>query len=271
MKSVRDLVPAAVKGPLAAGGESVVLAIRRMRWRGPVTRPHYFDFGDDRDLVGDDLVRPEAWDALRVGGSSAFALPATREEWERGVDEQVEIADRARAIERWLPEGISSLASYGVGAAVLECWLNRLQPERRLLLGEYAPETVRRLSGVFSEAEVHRHDLLRDPPLDADLHLFHRIDTEFSHSNWRRILDGFRSQRVLFVASDLLTLERDAVEVQARERGGTWAGYLRNRPAFERLWRRTHRATALSFGELAAWHLEPRGTSPIASLIGRRA
>ena len=260
MKSVRELVPATIKRPLAAGHENIVLAVRRMRWRWPVTRPHYFDFGDDRDLVGDNLVRPEAWDALRIGGSSAFALPATRQEWEREVDAQDEIADRARAIDRWLGEGrISSLASYGVGAAVLERWLNRLQPERRLVLGEYGPETVRRLSGIFSEAEVHRHDLLRDPPLDADLHLFHRIDTEFSNSDWRRILDGFRSQRVLFVASDLLTLELDAVEEQARERGGTWAGYLRNWPAFKRLWRRTHRATALNVGDLAAWDLEPRG------------
>lgn len=33
-----------------------------------------FDFGEHRNLVGDDLVRPESWDALRVGTEGPVSL-----------------------------------------------------------------------------------------------------------------------------------------------------------------------------------------------------
>ena len=44
-----------------------------------LTVRHHFDFGADRALVGHDLVRPEAWNALRTQTRGPFALPPTRE------------------------------------------------------------------------------------------------------------------------------------------------------------------------------------------------
>jgi hypothetical protein len=86
---------------------------------------HHFDFGADRALVGDDLIRPEAWDALRTQTSGPFALAETREQWERTADEHPELEARARRICELLDaRGIARLASYGVGGATLECWLN---------------------------------------------------------------------------------------------------------------------------------------------------
>lgn len=226
-----------------------------------ITIPHYFDFGDDRHLVGDDLVRAPAWDALRTQTSGPFALPETRERWEEAADERQEIAERARVIEGLLKQRrVSRVASYGAGAALIELWLNRLTPQMQFLLGEYAPETVERLRRIFTEAEVLQHDLLVDPPLDADLHLFHRIDTEFTNRQWRTILRRFRHESILVVATEILDWDRIIGELrQWRHRHGkTRAGLIRNQAAFEALWKRTHDATPLQMHDLSGWLLEPR-------------
>jgi hypothetical protein len=226
-----------------------------------VTIPHHFDFGADRELVGDDLVRPEAWDALRTRSGGRFALAADREELERMADERPEIEARARAIDGWLEErGFRRLASYGVGAALLELWLLRVRPERELVLTDYGPATVSRLRELFPEAEVLRHDLLADLPVAADLHQFHRIDTEFTNREWRRILERFAGLPVLVVATEVIDLRRVLAELWAmpRRRRATRAGWIRTRAAFETLWRPTHATTALRFHDLEAWALEPR-------------
>jgi hypothetical protein len=229
-----------------------------------ITIPHYYDFGEDRILVGDDLVRPAAWDALRTRTSGPFALPATREEWKRAAEANEEIAERARRVDAFLGErGVESLASYGVGGAVLEYWLQRLRPERRLVLGEYAPATVARLRDVFPEVEIEQHDLLTDSPLPADWHLFHRIDTEFTNREWRSILRRFGGEPVLVVATQIL--DWNGVLVELRRRGlrhrATRAGMVRNGSAFESLWRRTHVGAPLELHDLQGWVLSPRSKS----------
>jgi hypothetical protein len=228
-----------------------------------ITLPHYFDFGADRALVGDDLVRPEAWDALRTQTDGPFGLAATREDWERVADERPEIRDRAAAINELLDRrGVSRLASYGVGGAPLECWLKRLAPPRELIVTEYAPATVERLGEVFPEADVRAHDLFADPPVDADLHLFHRVDTEFTNRQWRAIFQACRAVPVLLVASEVATAERVVGTLKAlpglRRRGATRAGVIRNAAAFEALWRRTHTGRRVRVNDLWAWALEPR-------------
>ena len=227
-----------------------------------LTVPHWFDFGAERELVGDDLVRPEAWDALRTRTTGPFSLPDTREEWERVADERGEIRDRCRALDAWLTErGVNRLASYGVGGATVELWLHRVNPGRELVLTDYAPATVERLAGLFPEADVRQHDLLADGPIDADLHLFHRIDTEFTNSQWHEVLGRFAGVPVLVVATEVADLKRIAIEFRGwwfKRRTSTRAGLLRTAGAFEALWRPTHRATRLRFNDLDAWHLEPR-------------
>jgi hypothetical protein len=222
---------------------------------------HHFDFGPDRAVVGDDLVRAEAWDALRTRTDGAFSAAASREELERTADGRPEIGERARAIERWLEQQeVEALASYGVGGAVLEAWLLRLGPERRLALTDYGPATVERLRALFSAAEVVRHDLLRDAPLDADAHLFHRIDTELTDEEWRQVLDRFASETILVVATEVATTARLVQELllRTRNRHLTRAGWLRTRGSFEALWRGTHDAKPLRLHDLDGWVLTPR-------------
>jgi hypothetical protein len=226
-----------------------------------ITMRHYFDFGSERALVGDDLARPEAWDALRVRSGGPFAMPESRGELDRVADEHLELAERARIIDAQLEQfGVETLASYGAGAGLLEIWLERLHPERKQLLTDYAPQTVERLRALFPEADVSIHDLLGDAPLEADAHLFHRVDTELTDDEWRDLLARFEHERVVVVATEVATLPRLAAEVlgRVRRRGLSRAGWLRTRDAFEALWEPTHSAEAVDFHDLRGWVLEPR-------------
>jgi hypothetical protein len=226
-----------------------------------LTIRHHFDFGADRGLVGDELARPEAWDALRTRTTGPFAVATSRELLERNAHERPELEQRAREIDRWLDENnVRTLASYGVGGGILEWWLEELASQRRLLLAEYAPETVERLRGLFPAAEVYSHDLAIDPPLDADAHLFHRVDTELTNAEWLETLRRFAGARVLVVATEVATPHRLLQELllRLRSRRLTNAGWLRTRDAFEALWRDTHQATPLRLHDLEAWSLEPR-------------
>jgi hypothetical protein len=226
-----------------------------------ITMRHYYDFGADRSVVGDELVRASAWDALRTETTGAFALAASREELEHTAEARDEIAARAHAIDGCLARSsVRTLASYGVGGAVLEWWLLRLAPGRHFVLAEYAPKTLERLRELFPGVDVQRHDLLDDPPLPADVHLFHRIDTELTDAQWREVLERFADETVLVVATEVATLRRLVSELmlRIRRRQSTRAGWLRTRDAFESLWRETHDARPVRLHDLQGWVLTPR-------------
>ncbi len=225
-----------------------------------LTVRHHFDFGADRAVVGDDLVRSEAWDALRTRTSGAFALADTREQWERTADEHPELEARARRLDSvFARRDARKVASYGAGGATLECWLKRIAPDRDLAVADYAPATIERLRPIFPEAECVVHDLSADPPLEADLHLFHRIDTEFDNQHWQGVFERFRGVPILLVAAGQVDLRGALAEVRkGRRAGSSRAGWVRTRGAIEALWRRTHDAVPVDVGDLPAWELSPR-------------
>ena len=109
-----------------------------------LTLPHRYDFGADSDVVGENLLRPEAWDALRTQTSGPVALPADRNAFEA---DNPTLCERAEALSTWLDQlGVGCLASYGVGTGGLELCLHRLAPAPQLVVTEYARETVARLA-----------------------------------------------------------------------------------------------------------------------------
>src|SRR5436853_2366210 len=96
--------------------------------------------------VGDDLVRAEAWDALRIKTEGPFSMPATRAAWEEAAAERPELRGRAERIVALARErGARRIASYGAGAAVLELWMKRAAPDVEFVLTDYADGTVERL------------------------------------------------------------------------------------------------------------------------------
>jgi hypothetical protein len=227
----------------------------------PLTIPHYYDFGGERELVGDDLVRPDSWDALRTQTDGPFALGASREDWERRARQSPELERRASALADFLAaRGVASVASYGCGIASLEYWLHEKQPGLALTVADYTPETVAHLAEFFPAADVRRHDMLREAPLAADLHVFHRIDTEFTNDQWRDILRRFAGEPVLVIASEVIRVREVLLELRKRFGPGhaTQAGLVRNRAAFEQLWGAAHTPRHLQIADLEAWMLEPR-------------
>jgi hypothetical protein len=230
------------------------------RWyleRRPLTIPHYYDFGEERDRVGATLASPDAWDALRET-AGAFGLARERESWERSADEP-ELRARAEAIARVARRvGARRVCSYGVGSARLELQLHREAPDLELTCTEYAPRTVHALREVFTEATIVRHDLRADPPLDADLHVLHRLDAELSDAEWPAVFARFR-QPTLVVAGTLLDWDGLRRELSTRRRdGATRAGWTRTPAGLERLWRGSHGAERLIVGDLPGYLLSPR-------------
>jgi hypothetical protein len=225
-----------------------------------LTLPHRYDFGADAAVVGDDLVSPEAWDSLRLQTSGPFSIAKDRAELERQADAHPEIRERALVIDALLRErGAADLVSYGAGGALPELWLLRVNPERRLLVTDYAPKTVTRLRELLPEADVRPHDLLRDPPVEGDAHLFHRIDTELDNDQWRGVFARFAARTIVLVATEILPASAVPRRLMTafRNRGVTRAGWTRTRGAFESLWGDTHRGRRVSFSDLEGWVLDP--------------
>jgi hypothetical protein len=227
-----------------------------------LTVPHYYDFGPDRDLLGEDLFGPEDWDALRVDGEGIFRFPADPGEFARLVEESDWQERRARALAGWIDEsGARTVASYGVGPGIVERWLETLVPDVRLTLSEIGPRTVERLRHHFPDTEVHRHDFCREPPLDADLHMFNGVDTELSDDAWRDVLRRFARCRVLFLPNITLRAKVIVGEIRCRRPGRRplRAGWWRTKDRFDELFAPTHEARRLDSREAGTgWMLEPR-------------
>ena len=223
----------------------------------PLTVRHFADFGAERERVGDALVNPRSWDAVREL-PGPFELPSTRADWERAAGGG-DFAERAAAIAAVADElGAKRIASYGVGAGFVELNLALLRPDLELVCTDYTERALGRLTELFPEAEVRRHDLRTDPPLTADLHLFHRIDTELANNQWRDVFPRFH-EPILLVATELLQTHSLLRELRLRRSpSASDAGYIRTEAALRSLWRRSHRDTPLAVGPYAGFLLRDR-------------
>ena len=209
--------------------------------------------------MGGTLLDPSAWDAARAL-PGPFELPETRAEWELSArrgdlrERAVDVASVARGL------GAASLCSHGVGTALLEWNLHRVEPELKLTCTDFAPVTVERLRRLFPEAEVMLRDLVDPAPPIADVHLMHRLDAELADDDWRSVFARI-DRPILFVPNVVLDLAGAAREVARRllRRGAlTEAGWFRNEAALRALWSESHRDRPLTVSESRAFLLEPR-------------
>jgi hypothetical protein len=185
-------------------------------------------------------------------------LPETRSRLAALADQGV-VRERAAALDSFLG-GAGVVASYGVGTGALEYALARLQPQRRLVVTEFAPRTATRLAELLPEVEVRMQDLRVDGPVpDADLHLLVRVDTELTDDELRTVFTRFAACRVVFVATEVLGARSVVRELVTLLRGdATRAGWVRSRSALEALWQRTHRGERVAVHDLTGWLLAPR-------------
>lgn len=223
-----------------------------------------YDFGVQRDDVGETLLSPEAWDAVRrLPG--AFHLQNTREEW-LADGARPPYPERAMAVVALARElGAGSLCSHGAGGALLEQQLHLLAPELDLTCTDFAPETVAGLRRLFDEATVVTADL-RDPSSlpHADLHLMHRLDQELSVQQWHAVF-SILAAPVVFVPSEILTPAAAAKELVRRllRPQATGAGWFRNEAALRALWSPWFDERRVEIGDEPGYLLVPRGSRPL--------
>lgn len=214
-----------------------------------LTFPHYY-----ATPTGEALDGAASWDAIR-STSSAFGLPLTREEWAAQADGRTDLRQRAEAVAAIAAQlGADVVASYGVGTGLLEHHLASMVP--KLVCGDFAPATTRTLAGLAPELHVEVHDLRTDPPFTADLHVLHRVDTEFSNREWRRILAHFH-EPVLLVMSGFLSPAALRQEVSCRFRGGHRAGWMRTRSSARAMLRHGTAEDVADLGGLDGFLVRP--------------
>ncbi len=208
--------------------------------------------------LGAALEGQEAWDAIR-DAEGPFELPKTRAAWEAAAQARPDLAARARDLAA-LASGVDarSICSYGVGNALLELHLSQLLPDVDLTCTEFAPRTAARLRELFPEARIVEHDLLRDQPVDADLQLLHRVDTEFDDAQLEVVL-RCHTRPVVLVVTGILDWPTLRSERRLRKMPDAIpAGYVRTLPALERVWKASHDAEGITIGELRGYVLRRR-------------
>lgn len=205
--------------------------------------------------VGDRLDSAGAWDALRSAASApTFTVPERREHWLAVCESNVSLASKAELILRFADAvRASTITSYGVGTACLEYEIHKARPDLSLKLSDYTPLTVARLREVFREADsIDVIDLLNDDLSSSrdSLVLLHRIDTEFTGSQWHTIFERLADagvQHILFAPAQLLTPKSAIKELLRRvvyrvvDRPLVSAGWIRTRGIFVDAWKPHYR------------------------------
>jgi hypothetical protein len=214
-----------------------------------LTISHYYSFGEQAGLVGENLLTAEAWDNLRTTEEDTpFSVPENRACWVakcEASDFAIKYAQDILSVLQSL--GFNRVVSLGVGGAFLEYQLKQLAPSLHLTCMDYSPRLIERLRVMFTECESLKVFDLRSPvwPISQGLYLMHRIDTDFSDTEWQSIFANMFAANVevvLFVVCGGLTPKTFLREkmLQAlsffRRRSITFAGYFRTRDAFKALW-----------------------------------
>lgn len=206
--------------------------------------------------TGKAIVGADGWDAVRQTATT-FGVPASRGAWIDEADSRPELRSRALAVAAIADLlGAQRVASYGVGTALLERHLVGLVDQ--LVCSDFTPVAVEAMKAYLEDAEVVVHDLVADPPLAADLHVLHRVDTEFSDDELSVVLAKFEAPTLLIV-SEFLTGRGFLREMLTWARGGQQAGWTRSERAFEMLIPHGRLAGRYTIGDLEGFLIAPFG------------
>ncbi len=213
-----------------------------------VTVRHYYDFRGLSQGIGQSLDNADSWDTLRLQDGTAdnvFAIPSSREAWERRCYMQSFLESHAQAIVRFVRGRFTRINSYGVGTGILEFFIKKQLPEIFLQCSDYTVRSIDRLRQVFMEAdEIIQFDMLNDAWNNdglGTLYLFYRMDTCFDDDQWRTILANMCKHgvtNILFVPSEFLTFQRFLIQklkyyfYKFFGKRIIFAGYLRTRSQF---------------------------------------
>ncbi|MBI3631796.1 MAG: hypothetical protein HY219_02955 [Candidatus Staskawiczbacteria bacterium] len=238
-----------------------------------LTIKHYYSFGKRAENVGKNLLTDKSWDAIRIDDdneNTPFSIPKNREDWVKKCIANKDMADRAKAIGKFSKEkGFKKIISFGVGACFMEYNLKNQYPDIILECSDFSPNSVERLKGIFTEADkIYVFDMLKDDFENEEgvLYLFHRLDTDFSNSQWKDIFE--RASRmginnILFVPGAIDTLKSLTkmilgkwYQIIFKRSKLSFAGYLRNKSALKNIFNNYYRLSEeFKIGDLTGFYL----------------
>lgn len=215
------------------------------------------------------------WDAMYMEHPN-YRISANRETWLKEMEAKKDGQDsglrvRAKDIASLLiKKNIKNVHSIGSGGGVLEYHLKKIVPGIKITASDFAPETVKRLRGVFIECDdvvvFDALDSLAWKKVTSDsLVLFYRIEREFSTQEWRRIFSYMHDsgvEKVLIVVPLYLTLLGYFLSVVRNARyvlSGTslsFVGYWRSKKSFEYLFRQLYSSEEVTIGTWQSFFLE---------------
>jgi len=236
-----------------------------------LTVKHYYSFGKRAENVGKNLLTKKSWDAIRIDDDNTpFSIPKNREDWIKKCLGNKEMLERARAIGIFAKEKrFKKIISFGSGACFMEYNLKNQYPDIVLECSDFSPNSVERLKSIFTEAEkIDVFDMLKDDFKNEEgvLYLFHRLDTDFSNSQWKNIFERANKAgigNVLFVPCAIDTLKSLTKTILGKwhqiifkKSKLSFAGYLRSKGALKNLFNNYYRtAEELRIGDLTGFYL----------------
>ena len=171
-----------------------------------LTIKHYYDFGEDAELVGESLLSGGSWDRVRLEAKGpavdgAFALSRDRAGWLRRCGESPHVMSAVRQIAEVIrAKGFSAIVSVGAGRACVEYHLKNQLPSIHLTCTELSPRVVQALRDTFSECDhvgVFDFTSAQWPSVaDGTVYLLNRVDTELDDEQWKRVFGNMSQSGV---------------------------------------------------------------------------
>lgn len=180
-----------------------------------LTLKFYYYFDDQKGELGGNLIRPEAWDVLRMKEDNGpFGIPKERENWQKICLNNPTLKLRAKDIGKLLKGRFDSLHSFGIGVGCLEFFIKKEDPAVQLTCSDFAPKAVERLREVFFEADrVSQFDMIHGDWSKIDprgVCLLHRVDRELTDEQWRAVFEKMKLggiKNILFIPSEMVTFK----------------------------------------------------------------
>ncbi len=190
------------------------------------------------------------WNQLRCDDvPSPYAIEKSIEEYENNCNNHTmykEVADLIVAN----AGNLNSIISFGVGKAILEYHLKKLNPSLTVDCTDYTVDTVELLKRVFVQRDdIFQFDMKNDSYQklkNYDLGIFYRVSTEFSFDEWRRIFEHMsvatNIDRFVFIPTENATKEQIKKEekrhneIMQKQWHDTFCGWLYTRDEFFKMW-----------------------------------
>lgn len=185
---------------------------------------HYYYFGEE---IQSKMIKRNLdsnnWDLLRNDNSkSPFVIEKSIKDYINNCNRQQKYIEAADITNKFIRSNkIESIVSLGVGKGILEYHIKTRNPNLRLLLTDYASESINSLKKVFPENNTFgMFDILNGDYNELNEFqcvLLYRVSTEFDYKQWKNIFNNMflaGIKHIIFIPTELLTIKLFISEVK---------------------------------------------------------